>query len=65
MVREYARGVSTIFELLTAQSRRISAESQYISARRERVTNRVDLYLALAGDFSAAQSADPAVLTGE
>ena len=65
VVREYARGVSTIFELLTAQSRRISAESQYISARRERATNRVDLYLALAGDFSAAQSADPAAQTGE
>ncbi|WP_297736679.1 efflux transporter outer membrane subunit [uncultured Maricaulis sp.] len=65
VVREYSRGVSTIFELLTAQSRRISAESQYISARRERATNRVDLYLALAGDFSAAQSADPAAHTGE
>lgn len=65
VIREYSRGVSTIFELLTAQSRRISAESQYISARRERATNRVDLYLALAGDFSAAQSADPAAQTGE
>ena len=65
VIRQYASGVATIFDLLNAQSRRISAESQYISARRDRATNRVDLYLAIAGDFSAAQSAAPAALTGE
>lgn len=65
VIRQYASGVATIFDLLNAQSRRISAESQYISARRERAANRVDLYLAIAGDFSAAQSADPAAPTGE
>lgn len=51
VTRQYARGVATIFDLLNAYSRRISAESQYISARRDRATNRVDLYLAIAGDF--------------
>ncbi|MHA6287334.1 efflux transporter outer membrane subunit [Maricaulis sp. CAU 1757] len=65
VVRQYASGVATIFELLTAQSRRISAESQYISARRDRAANRVDLYLATAGDVSVAPPADPAALTGE
>lgn len=65
VTRQYSSGVATIFDLLNAQSRRISAESQYISARRERATNRVDLYLAIAGDFSAADSADPAAQTGE
>ncbi|WP_417471346.1 efflux transporter outer membrane subunit [Maricaulis sp.] len=65
VTRQYSSGVSTIFDLLNAQSRRISAESQYISARRDRATNRVDLYLAIAGDFSAASSADPAAQTGE
>jgi NodT family efflux transporter outer membrane factor (OMF) lipoprotein len=65
VTRQYSSGVATIFDLLNAQSRRISAESQYISARRDRATNRVDLYLAIAGDFSAAQSADPAAQTGE
>lgn len=65
VIRQYASGVATIFDLLNAQTRRIGAESQFISARRERATNRVDLYLAIAGDFSAAQSADPAALTGE
>ena len=65
VTREYSRGVATIFDLLNAYGRRISAESQYISARRDRATNRVDLYLAIAGDFSAAQTADPAAQTGE
>ena len=65
VIRQYASGVATIFDLLNAQSRRISAESQYISSRRDRASNRVDLYLAIAGDFSAAQSADPAAPTGE
>lgn len=65
VTRQYARGVATIFDLLNAYSRRISAESQFISARRDRATNRVDLYLAIAGDFSAADAADPAAHSGE
>ena len=65
VTQQYARGVATIFDLLNAYSRRISAESQYISARRARAANRVDLYLAIAGDFSAAASADPAAHSGE
>jgi len=51
--REYARGVATIFELLDAQSRVISAESQLIAARRDRATNRVAFHVATAGGFSA------------
>jgi len=51
VLRQYTSGVATIFELLDAQSRRISAESFLISARRERATNRVDLYLAIAGNY--------------
>ena len=57
VLQQYARGVATIFDLLNAQSRRISAESQYISARRDRVANRVDIYLAIAGDFAAGPPA--------
>jgi len=49
--RRYASGAATIFNLLDAQTRRISAESQYIQAQRERVSNRVQLYLAIGGDF--------------
>ncbi len=49
--RRYASGAASIFNLLDAQTRRISAEVQYITAQRERVANRVTLYLAIGGDF--------------
>ncbi len=51
-VREYGRGVGTIFELLDAQRRRINAQSQFIAASKERVANRVRLHLAIAGNFN-------------
>ncbi|MEO0399570.1 MAG: TolC family protein [Pseudomonadota bacterium] len=51
--RRYAEGASSIFNLLDAQTRRISSESAYILAQRERVANRVVLYLAIGGDFIA------------
>ncbi len=51
-VREYGRGVGTIFEMLDAQRRRISAQSQLIAASKERAANRVRLHLAIAGDFN-------------
>jgi NodT family efflux transporter outer membrane factor (OMF) lipoprotein len=60
--RRYASGTATIFDLLNAQTRRISSESSYILAQRQRVSNRVALYLAIGGDFIAdttiAASAD-------
>ncbi len=49
--RRYSSGAATIFNLLDAQTRRISAESQYIQAQQQRVSNRVQLYLAIGGDF--------------
>ncbi len=49
--RRYTSGAATIFNLLDAQTRRISAEISYLTARRERVANRVTLYLAIGGDF--------------
>ncbi len=51
--RQYAQGVATIFELIDAQSRLIVAEGQLISARRDRLDNRVALHLSIAGDFAA------------
>ena len=57
--RQYASGVATIFELIDAQTRLISAESQLIAARRERADNRVSLHLALAGDFAAGGGLRP------
>ncbi len=52
--RRYSSGAATIFNLLDAQTRRISAESQYIQAKQQRVSNRVQLYLAIGGDFMTA-----------
>jgi outer membrane protein TolC len=57
--RRYESGTATIFNLLDAQTRRISSESSYITAQQQRVANRVSLYLAIGGDFitePAAQS---------
>lgn len=45
----YTEGLTTILQLLDSQSRKISAESQLISARKERLANRVRLYVALGG----------------
>ena len=53
--RRYSSGAATIFNLLDAQTRRISAESQYIQAQQQRVSNRVQLYLAIGGDFLTAE----------
>lgn len=49
--RRYNSGAATIFNLLDAQTRRISSESSYIQAQQQRVSNRVQLYLAIGGDF--------------
>ncbi len=63
-VREFGRGVGTIFELLDAQRRRINAESQFIAASKERASNRVRLHLAIAGDFNT-QAVKTAALVDE
>lgn len=57
--RRYSSGAATIFDLLNAQTRRISAESSYILAQQQRVSNRVLLYLAIGGDFLSAPAVPP------
>jgi outer membrane protein TolC len=47
-IDQYNRGVSTIFELLDAQSRRLSAESLLINSSLLRITNRIKLHLAIS-----------------
>ena len=49
MELRYAEGLATIFDLLDSQTRRINAESQLINSRKERLANRVRLYVALGG----------------
>ncbi len=53
--RNYRAGLTTIFDLLDAQSRRISAESALLAVHRERLTNRVALHVALGGAFSVPE----------
>ena len=45
----YTEGLASILQLLDAQTRRISAQGQLISARAERLQNRVRLHVALGG----------------
>lgn len=45
----YTEGLASILQLLDAQSRALSAEGQLISARAERLQNRVRLHVALGG----------------
>lgn len=57
--RRYLGGAASIFDLLNAQTRRIANEQGYILAKQQRLANRVQLYLAIGGDFSAAAPAEP------
>jgi len=45
----YTEGLATILQLLDAQSRSLTAEGQLISSRKERLSNRVRLHVALGG----------------
>ena len=49
--RDYADGVDTVLTVLQARSQRIQIASQVVTLRRQRLHNRVDLHLALGGDF--------------
>lgn len=53
----FSEGLASILQLLDAQSRRISAEGQLISARKERLANRVRLHLALGGGLYGQEQA--------
>jgi outer membrane protein TolC len=50
----------TYLAVLEAQRQALNAESQYLSVRRQRLDARIDLHLALGGDWGA-RPADPAV----
>ncbi|MFK7910812.1 MAG: efflux transporter outer membrane subunit [Akkermansiaceae bacterium] len=52
---DYRDGNGDVLTLFTAQTRRIQLETQYISLRRLRLSNRVDLHLALGGGFKTSK----------
>lgn len=49
--RQYQNGLSSIFNLIDAQTRRINAQASLISAQSARVINRIQFHLALGGDL--------------
>ena len=52
----YARGVGDYLTVLESQTRALNARIAWIRVRRELLTNRVDLHLALGGGFKAPPS---------
>ncbi|MEZ5274767.1 MAG: efflux transporter outer membrane subunit [Opitutaceae bacterium] len=48
---EYAAGLTEIITVLESQRRALSAKNDYLSIREQRLRNRIDLHLALGGDF--------------
>ncbi len=65
--RDYAQGIVGILSVLEGQRRAVNARSSMISLRNARLQNRIDLHLALGGDFeeSAAPSVAAYTDTGE
>ncbi|MHC4169937.1 MAG: TolC family protein [Planctomycetota bacterium] len=49
--RDYSEGIVGILSVLEAQRRAFNARNSMISLRNGRILNRIDLYLALGGDF--------------
>jgi NodT family efflux transporter outer membrane factor (OMF) lipoprotein len=47
----YARGLTNFIEVLEAQRQAFLAQSEFLRVKRLRLDNRIDLYLALGGDF--------------
>ncbi len=55
----YSRGLTGIFELLEAQRRSLNARSSYLEVRRQQLSNRVTLYLALGGGIPNVEEPAP------
>ena len=52
----YLAGLETYITVLDSQRSAVQAEAELIAARRSRLDNRVDLYLALGGGFEQLES---------
>lgn len=50
-LEEFGLGTGDTLTVLSAQQRLFASRAQWLTARRERLDNRVDLYLALGGSF--------------
>jgi NodT family efflux transporter outer membrane factor (OMF) lipoprotein len=47
----YARGLTDLIEVLESQRQAFLSQSQLLIVKRQRLDNRIDLYIALGGDF--------------
>jgi multidrug efflux system outer membrane protein len=54
-LERYGRGLTDMVTLLVAQRQAFNTESAHLRTARERLVNRVNLYLALGGDFTAPE----------
>lgn len=52
---EFSAGTTDVLTLIEAKQQAINTASQYVAVRRLRLENRVDLHLALGGDFRAGK----------
>jgi len=50
-INRYNQGITSFLTVLESQQRALDTRSAYLSARRARLDNRIDLYLALGGGF--------------
>jgi NodT family efflux transporter outer membrane factor (OMF) lipoprotein len=47
----YARGLTGLIDVLESQRRAFTSQSLLLNVRRQRLDNRIDLFMALGGDF--------------
>jgi len=52
----YAKGLTGLIEVLEAQRRAFESQSQLLNVKRLRIDNRIDLFLALGGDYAEDSS---------
>ncbi|MDJ0919656.1 MAG: efflux transporter outer membrane subunit [Henriciella sp.] len=60
--RQYTNGLVSIFNLIDSQTRRLDAESNLITARSARATNRINYHLALGGGLPVELPQPPILL---
>lgn len=58
-LRDYTQGIVGILAILESQRRAFNARNAMISLRNERLQTRIDLHLALGGDFESVPPAPP------
>lgn len=57
-LEQYSQGLIPIATLLQSQRQSLTQQSQLLSIKRQRINNRIALYLALGGDFTTQNSQD-------